>query len=204
MRSFSKIEDLFSLLVDLLLLNLLFVLTSLPIITIGPSLCALYSVNLKMVSNEDPYLVRSYFRAFRLNFRQALPVSILLGLGLFFCITDLLIALRNCGILYLFLGTLACIGLLLLLIVSLYFFPILARFQFTTKQVFFNMIHMIAKHPQTLLSLILLLFPFLFFLFYSFYTAVAVAVFLLIIGFAALCHVCSIVFRKLFSEYELS
>lgn len=204
MNHTSKIEDLFARLVDLLLLNLLFVLTSIPIITIGPSLCALYCVNLKMVRNEDSYLIRSYFHAFRQNFRQALPISLLFGLGILFCIADLWIAFTHEGTFYLILGTLAGIGLLLIFVMSLYFFPILARFQFTTRQVFANMAHMIANRPGILLSLMFLSAPFLFFMIYSLYTAAAVGVFLLIIGFAALCHVHSILLRNLFADYERS
>lgn len=204
MNHTSKIEDLFARLVDLLMLNLLFVLTSIPIVTIGPSLCALYSVCLKMVRGEDSYLVRSYFHAFRQNFRQAFPISLILGLGITLCLADLWISFTHAGLFFLILGTLAGIGLLVLFVISLYFFPILARFQFTTPQVFANMTHMIATRPATLFSLLALSAPFVFFLFYSLYTAAAVGIFLLIIGFAALSYVHSILLRSLFAAYERS
>lgn len=52
----SKIIDMFSRIFELLLLNLLFVLTSLPLITIGASLATLFSVNLKLVKMKNPTL----------------------------------------------------------------------------------------------------------------------------------------------------
>lgn len=63
--------NLFSRIVDLLLLNFLFVITSLPVLTLGASLTALFSVSLKLVRNEESYVSRDYFRAFKKNFCQA-------------------------------------------------------------------------------------------------------------------------------------
>ena len=43
-----------------------------PIFTIGPALTALNYVTLKMANNKDPYIIRSFFKSFRQNFKQAL------------------------------------------------------------------------------------------------------------------------------------
>ena len=53
-----KIIDMFSRIFELLLLNLLFVLTSLPLVTVGASMTALFSVNLKLVKNEESYIAK--------------------------------------------------------------------------------------------------------------------------------------------------
>ena len=52
-------------------LNLLWLLCSLPLITVGASTTALYAVTLKLVEGEDGHLTQRFFRAFRDNFRQA-------------------------------------------------------------------------------------------------------------------------------------
>lgn len=54
---------------DLIILNLLFIICSLPVITIGTSLSALYSVTLKMVRNEEGYIVRGFFKAYKENLK---------------------------------------------------------------------------------------------------------------------------------------
>ena len=65
-------------------LNLLWLLCSLPVFTIGASTTALYYVSLKVVRGEESYVGRLFFRAFRENFRQATVLwLILLGIGLF-------------------------------------------------------------------------------------------------------------------------
>ena len=52
---------------DLICLNFLFILTCIPVVTVGASVCAMYSVLLKAVRNEESYIFRSYLRAFRRN-----------------------------------------------------------------------------------------------------------------------------------------
>ncbi|MGN0362285.1 MAG: YesL family protein [Bilifractor sp.] len=64
MRGLSRIFD-------LVLLNLVTLLCALPVVTAGASLCAMHSVLLKMVRNEESYIVRSFFKAFKENFKQA-------------------------------------------------------------------------------------------------------------------------------------
>lgn len=62
---------------DLITLNLWFVLTSLPLITIGASATAMHDVLLRIYRDELEYSVtQNYFRAFRENFRQATAIWI--------------------------------------------------------------------------------------------------------------------------------
>ena len=63
---------------DILILNLLFVLCSIPIITIGASYTALYSVTRRLVKDEEHHIVRSFFKAFKSNFRQATIIWLIL------------------------------------------------------------------------------------------------------------------------------
>ena len=65
-------------------LNLLWLVCSIPVFTVGASTAALYSVTLKIVRDRDGNLTRQFFKAFRENFRQATVLwLILLGAGLF-------------------------------------------------------------------------------------------------------------------------
>ncbi len=58
-------------LTDLVVLNLLFFFCSLPVITIGASICGLYAVNLRSVRFGDGYVIKTFFTGFRKSFRQA-------------------------------------------------------------------------------------------------------------------------------------
>lgn len=65
-------------LVNYTLLNLVFILTSLPLLTIGVSLMALFSVSYKMSeSDNDTGLIKSYLQAWRANFKRGLTLSLI-------------------------------------------------------------------------------------------------------------------------------
>ena len=59
---------------DLAALNLLWLACCLPVVTIGPSCTALYYVARRIARREAPPVAKTFFRAFRANFRQSLLV----------------------------------------------------------------------------------------------------------------------------------
>lgn len=76
---------------DLFILNILWIFCSIPIITIGATTTALYSVNLKFIDNEEGNLIKTFFKSFKENFKKStiiwliiLAVSIILGVNLVF------------------------------------------------------------------------------------------------------------------------
>ena len=56
---------------DLIIVNLLAFFCCLPIITVGASMTALHYVVLKIVRDEECYIVKSFFKSFKENFKQA-------------------------------------------------------------------------------------------------------------------------------------
>ena len=69
---------------DLMILNILCIICCIPIITIGASVTAMYYVTLKMTRNEESYIVRSFFKSFKENFKQATVIWLVaLADGLF-------------------------------------------------------------------------------------------------------------------------
>lgn len=73
----SKLMVFVSRFADLILLNLLFVLTSLPVFTVGAGSAALYTLCFRMVRNREAGIVKAYFRAFGDNFRQGTALWLL-------------------------------------------------------------------------------------------------------------------------------
>lgn len=68
---------------DLVFCNILFILCSLPVVTAGASLTALYNCTLSIAADtEETAIVRQFFRAFRRSFRRATPLWLIcLGAG---------------------------------------------------------------------------------------------------------------------------
>ena len=53
---------------DIMILNLLFILCCLPVVTIGAAVTALSYVTLKMKDQEEGYIWKSFFQSFKQNF----------------------------------------------------------------------------------------------------------------------------------------
>ena len=74
--------------IDVCWLNILWVLTSLPIITIGASTTALYYTSMKMIRNEAGYVSSDFFRSFKDNFKQSTIIWLLLLLVTMILVCD--------------------------------------------------------------------------------------------------------------------
>lgn len=115
-------------------LNILWLLCSLPVVTMGAATTALFYVTLKMAEDRDDGLTGMFFRAFRQNFVPATKLwLILLGAGGFLAVDGYVMArLWSRGILWTLLTAVIIAAAVLYLIVLLYAFPLLARFENTT------------------------------------------------------------------------
>ncbi len=58
-------------------LNVLFLITCLPVITIGPALAALYTVTMQEARKESGYVFTTYLKAFKNNFRQGVAAFLI-------------------------------------------------------------------------------------------------------------------------------
>lgn len=125
---------------DFILLNVLWLVCSLPVVTIGASTTALYAVMMKVAANEEGYILRGFLDAFRSNLKQSTAVwLILLAVGAVIGI-DFMIVRRMPG-------KLAEVGTVLLgaasfiyMVEVIFVFPLIARFENSTFQMMKNAI----------------------------------------------------------------
>lgn len=181
---------------NFLWLSILWLVCSLPIITLGASTSALYSVTLKYVCNEEGYLTSSFFRAFRRNLKQGIIIwLILLGIGLFLGM-DFIVYYRSekIGTGHLLFMTLCFSLTLLYAFMHLYVYAVLAKFETTVFHILKNSCIMAACHwPSSLAMMTLSLLL----------TAVGFLIFppLLFIAPAGLCYMHSKFLFKIFDKY---
>ena len=150
----SPIMQFLSRITDLFILNFLFLICSIPIVTIGAAATALYSVTLKMAKNEESYIFSSFFRAFKSNFKHSTVSWLILLLAGIVLAMDY----RAVGIMggsfqqiFSFLLFFLCI---IFLFPAIYIFPYIARFENTIKNSLKNaFIISIAQLPYTVLLL---------------------------------------------------
>lgn len=185
---------------DLIILNLLFLLTCIPIITIGPALTALYSITLKMVKDEDSYIFKNYFLSFKANFKISfLSWLIILVISIITFIDYRIVlqfnTLRTPFLIILFMVFFLCS------LVTLFLFPYIARFENTLKHSFKNAAFIaIISLPYTFLLLLVnvAFIALLIFVVPLQYTFLVCFTF----GFSALAFVQSFIFRKVFAKFE--
>ena len=195
MRFFSRVFD-------IVILNLLFIICCIPIVTIGASLTAMYSITLKMVRNEESHIIREFLKSFKQNFRQGTILEAIAIIIAFFITIDLRIIAMGYDNLKV-LEILCYAVVIWSYIIFLYAFPISARFIYTTKEVFKNSFMISSVNFQWTLLLILLNVPFVGMLFYSGVSMLLLFTILLICGFSGLALIQSFIFRKIFEKYEI-
>lgn len=78
MKPDNKFFSFMSMLGDIILLNVLFVITSLPVVTIGVSLTALYASIKKRIRGRESYIIKDYFSLWKENARNGLITWVIL------------------------------------------------------------------------------------------------------------------------------
>lgn len=144
-RSMSRTFDAFE-------LNLLWMLCCLPVFTAGPATIAVYYALINILRGEEGYVHKDFFRSFKRNFKQGILAGLLVfGLGAFL-VVDIVIARQGGHGIYAFLMVFFSVFFLLWCLVSLYVFPLLAKFDNSLKNTFLLAFTMAFKNlPKTLL-----------------------------------------------------
>lgn len=144
---------------DLVFLNVYFLICSIPIFTIGAASTALYTVCFRFDTEREQGITRSFFRAFRDNFKQAT----VLWLFLLLCTVT---ACINIYLFYAMPGTLHYVFILfavilvLVLLIAAYAFPLLSQFDNDSKSTLKNaMVLSLAYLPRSIVIVVLNILP---------------------------------------------
>lgn len=199
-KVFNPVLDFINTLCNFIALNLVFLLTCLPIITIGSALSALYYVTLKEARGEYGYLVRTYLKEFKNNLRAGIPAflilfaigAILLYNAAFWNALDSLLGSALFAVVLV-----ATIGYYL---VFTYTFPLIARFENKTTQTLKNALLVPLSNIKS--TLFLLLIDALVFFFCLFLAPAKIL--MVLFGFALIAYAKSFVLKEVFKNYEPS
>lgn len=187
---------------DIVLLNFLFVFCSIPIVTFGASLTAMYSVTLKMARNEEGNIIKDFFKAYKENLLQGCILGVSAIIVVAFIIIDLKIisVSGNESLKYI---QILCYSIAIwAYIMYLYAFPILARFSLKLKDIFKNSMLISMINIKYTLILVALNIPYILMMLYSEVAFLLLLTILLIFGFSTLALCQSYFFRKVLEKYE--
>lgn len=140
----------------LLKINLLWMLFSLPIVTLGGATIAAYDVLMKMVAEEDEFVGRQFMCSFKKNFKTGIPYGVLLLFCIYVVWLDfsLFEQLADNPIILLIMGMVAGV---VFLISFLFAFPLQARYENTLINTLKNSADICVKFFIRTLTLIIAL-----------------------------------------------
>ena len=187
---------------DILIVNLLFCLTCLPLFTIPTAITSLDSVLLKLIIDDESNLIKSYLVAFKHNFRQSFLIGSVMISACLILLSHLTLANVFTAELKSYFQLISSILLILLGLTSFYIFPYIARYEVTIKQAFLTSFSLVLKHIKYTMVLFLL------------YVIVATGVYIfitgkyfvyifLICGFTIVAYLKNLIVSKVFMQYTL-
>lgn len=183
---------------DLIWLNILTAICCIPIITAGASITAMYAITIKMVNKEEGYITKGFFKAFKDNFKQATIIwLIILAFAALFYGDYRIIFYAGMEF-----PKAIIIVLIAILVIAysayLYIFPLLARYENTTKNIFKNSFLLsVSNFPKTLLIVLIQAVPWI-----GVYFSQAMIPIIFLIGNSLVAYLSSMVFVTIFKKLE--
>lgn len=189
-RFFGRIADVF-------ILNLLFLIGCIPIITIPASFAALYYTGMRITNRKLTHVSSDFWKSYKENFKQGFVVGlIVLDLAIIFGIHYYFWFKSDSSIAYVMKVVAAVLVILFTCIVT-YVFPLLAKFTQSTSQLFINAGLFAVKHfVYTILNVALLLA-----IAAGFYLNIYFAAIFIVIGFGVMVVIQSFWLNPLFKLY---
>lgn len=188
---------------DIAVLNVVFLLTCIPVFTIGAANTALYDVVFRMDTEREGKLLATYFRSFRENFRQSTAlwlVLVLFGAATYMNMTRFSFLGESSYLLGYGLFILSMVVLLLEVFVFSYSFPFFSRFRNSTRQTARNALLLaIGNLPKTLVLTIINCFPWAL-LIVNFYAFMQLGFIWLVLYFAAAAYFNSRILKRIFDD----
>ncbi len=124
----SKFIEFMNTLVDVVVLNFLWLIGCIPIITIGTSTIAAYSISLKIIDNSEGKIFSEFWKAYKENFKHGTIITLMFAAALYTIWIDfqLFEAVEGNPIIFTIFGF---VLIFLVIIFGIYIFPLEARYE---------------------------------------------------------------------------
>lgn len=197
----NKFFEILGKITNIVIFNLLFIISCLPVITIGASITALYYVAMQMVKEEETYIVKEFIKRFKENFKiSTLVWCIMLIIGSVLAVDLYASTLISNKIISNILKLVFTMISIIYIFALTYVFPIISKFENTVKNTIINSILLsVQSLPYTVIMVILNLSPLLLINLFSSYWG-QIIFFYTVIGFGIIIYMNSIFFEKIFNK----
>ena len=187
---------------DIVTVNLLFVVSCLPIVTIGVAKISLYQTIFEVKSSRRVPVFKTYMRAFQQNLKLGLQLG-LLELGIFLIsVVDLSLFWGQTGLGFQLIKAI-CLGILIFLtLVMLASYPIAARYDLTWKEVLQKGLLLVSFNFVWFFLMLAIILLIIMLLYLSGFTLVLGGSAFLLFGFGLLAFCQAGLMEKLFAKYQ--
>ena len=187
---------------DIVTVNLLFVVSCLPIVTIGIAKISLYQTIFEIKNSRRVPVFKTYIRAFKQNLRLGLQLGLLeLGIVLI-SVLDLYLFWGQEGLAFQLLKVI-CLGILIFLtLVMLASYPIAARYELAWKEVLQKGLLLVSFNFPWFFLMLAILFLIAMVLYLSAFTLLLGGSAFLLFGFGLLAFLQAGLMEKLFAKYQ--
>ena len=186
-------------LVDLVILNVITILYSLPLITAGGALTAMNYVLLHLYREDESYVIRMFRKSFRENFRQGIPEGLLVLAAAAITVVDMM-ALhgsesRTATLMMIVITVIA----VMIFVTSVYMFALQSRYENTVGQTILNAARLAVTYlPRTAgMEVIWLIWIMILVFLYK-----AASLFFLIFGLTLPGYLCTMLYNRVFEDLE--
>ncbi len=194
----SPIYEYFDTLAHFIVLNFLFILLCIPVVTIGPALAALYQITLREARKEHGYLVKPFFGYFREQFGKGvllfLYYALITGLGMFGIVFWHRMESLPTEIAAAFMAVIV----LLAVCGMQYAFAMIARFDIRAGRAVRNSLGVAMENIPSTILLVLIDAAWI----WLSWNFSGVRIFMLIVGFTFVAYVKSMFLTRVFKKYE--
>ena len=187
---------------DIVTVNLLFVVSCLPIVTIGVAKISLYQTIFEVKGSRRVPVFKTYIRAFKQNLKLGLQLG-LLELGIFLIsVVDLSLFWGQTGLGFQLVKAI-CLGILIFLtLVMLASYPIAARYDLTWKEVLQKGLLLVSFNFVWFFLMLAIILLIIMLLYLSGFTLVLGGSAFLLFGFGLLAFCQAGLMEKLFAKYQ--
>lgn len=137
---------------DLILVNALWLICCLPIVTIGASTAAMHSVTRKMAACEYYTVWQGFWHGFRENWKQGTAVALILGGVLLISGLDIAVGLNISGLSGIACQAVGVLGLIAAVFIQSLAFPVMTRYRLGLGTVLKNALLLSLANPHVVLA----------------------------------------------------
>ena len=186
---------------NLILVNMIFIITCIPIITIGASLSALYRITFAIHCKEDVSVIRTYFSTFKSSFKQSTILWLPTCAALIFFLYEIYLLFFVLDPQYGLFQIPVWIMIFIILSIWIYSFPMIGLYEQPLKQTLKNSIILSVTNLPVTISTIVVKGGILFLCLAIPKVGVVIGSFYILFGFSLSAHTTAFFLKRIFEKY---